>query len=177
LTTAAVAKDVFQFASAIRDCATLEECRVLFRGSIARYGFDGFASGEVDTAERSRSMFYMVDWPKRMFDFYVKSGYVNKDPLFEEIKRLDSPFTWSELRRDRLLSHAGAEMLGRVALEGWTESLVVPFPRGGTRFGIVTIMGGRGPVTKIEKDGLAIVAMCLLERARSLGPGVRRQII
>ena len=168
----ALAKDVFQFANAIRECTTLEECTVLFRGTIAHYGFVSFASGEVDSVERSRSMFYMVDWPKRMFDFYVNSGYVSQDPLLDEIKRLSVPFTWSALLRDKFLSRAGREMLGRMAEEGWTEGLAVPFRRSETRFGLVSIVGSRGPLPSDEKDALSIMALCLHEQARHIGPSL-----
>ena len=172
LQPAALAKEVFQFANAIRECTTLEACTVLFRGTIARYGFDSFASGEVDSVERSRSMFYMVDWPKRMFDFYVNSGYVSQDPLLDEIKRLSVPFTWSALLRDKFLSRAGREMLGRMAEEGWTEGLAVPFRRSETRFGLVSIVGSRGPLPSDEKDALSIMALCLHEQARHIGPSL-----
>lgn len=172
MTSAAVAKGVFQFANTIRECSTLQECTILFRGTIARFGFDSFASGEVDTVERSRSMFYMVDWPKRMFDFYVNSGYVNQDPLLDEIKRLSVPFTWSTLLRDKFLSRAGREMLGRMAEEGWTEGLAVPFRRTETRFGLVSIVGSRGTLPTDEKDALSVMALCLHEQARRLGPSL-----
>ena len=170
LQPSALAKEVFQFANAIRECTTLEACTVLFRGTIARYGFDSFASGEVDSVERSRSMFYMVDWPKRMFDFYADSGYVSQDPLLDEIKRLSVPFTWSALLRDKFLSRAGREMLGRMAEEGWTEGLAVPFRRSETRFGLVSIVGSRVTLPADEKDALSLMALCLHEQARRLGP-------
>jgi DNA-binding CsgD family transcriptional regulator len=169
-TASDLAGEVFSFAAAIRDCKSLDACAALFRQTIARYGFDSFASGEVDSVERSRSMFYIVDWPKRMLDFYVASGYVSRDPLLDEIKRLGAPFTWSALLRDKFLSRAGREMLGRMADEGWTEGLAVPFPRSETRFGLVSLVGARGPVNQHEKDGLSIMALCLHEQARRLGP-------
>lgn len=169
---AALARDVFQFANAIRECTTLEQCTVMFRGTIARYGFDSFASGEVDSVERSRSMFYMVDWPRRMFDFYINSGYVNQDPLLDEIRRLSVPFTWSTLLRDKFLSRAGREMLSRTAEEGWTEGLAVPFRRSETRFGLVSIVGSRGTLPTDEKDALSVMALCLHEQARRLGPSL-----
>ena len=169
-TASRVADDVYSFATAIWDCKSLDACAALFRKTIVRYGFDSFASGEVDAIERSRSMFYIVNWPKRMLDFYVASGYVSRDPLLDEIKRLGAPFTWSALLGDRFLSRAGREMLGRMADEGWTEGLAVPFPRGENRFGLVNIVGSRGLLHQHEKDGLSIIAMCLHEQARRIGP-------
>jgi len=168
----ALAREVFHFANAIRDCKSLGACAALFRDTISRHGFDSFTSGEVDVAERNRSVFYMVDWPKRMFDFYVGSGYINRDPLIDELKRVSAPFAWSELLRDKFLSRAGREMLARIAEQGWTEGLAVPLPRSATRFGLVSLVGARGPLHQQEKDALSLMSMCLHEQARRLGPSL-----
>jgi DNA-binding CsgD family transcriptional regulator len=128
--------------------------------------------GEVDTAERHRSIFYIVDWPPRFLEFYVTAGYVKHDPLLDELKRFSAPFTWTELLRDKKVSKASRELLRRVAEEGWTEGLAIPFPRGETRFGLVSLAGARGPLSQEEKDGLSIMAMCLYEQVRRLGPSL-----
>jgi DNA-binding CsgD family transcriptional regulator len=70
------------------------------------------------------------------------------------------------------LSRAGRELLGRTAGEGWTEGLAVPFPRGENRFGLVNIVGSRGPLPQHEKNGLSIMAMCLQEQTRRIGPSL-----
>jgi DNA-binding CsgD family transcriptional regulator len=171
-TLTTLAKEVFEFAKAIRDCKTLDKCAGLFRAAIVKHGFDSFACGELDLAERNRSVFYIVNWPKRMFDFYVKSGYIDRDPLIDELKRVSGSFTWSELLRDKFLRKTGSEMLGRLAEEGWTEGLVVPFRRSETRFGLVSIIGSRGPLHRGVKDALSIMALCLHEQARRLGPSL-----
>jgi DNA-binding CsgD family transcriptional regulator len=170
LSHAGTTRDVFRFSNDIRDCATLEACATLFRKTISQYGFNCFASGEVDTVHRNRSMFYIVDWPQRMVDYYVLSGYVERDPLLDEIKRIMRPFSWSNLRRDGFVSKAGKNMLDRVAAEGWTEGLAVPFPRSETRFGLVSMVGGRGTLSENEQDELSLMALCLHEQARRIGP-------
>lgn len=169
---AALAKEVFHFANAIRDCNTLDRCSALFHAAIVRHRFDTFACGEVDLAIRERSVFYIVNWPKRMFDFYISTGYIKKDPLIDELQRVSRPFAWSELRGDKFLGRAGREMLGRLAEEGWTEGLVVPFRRSETRFGLVSIVGSRVPLGMQEKDALSIMALYLHEQARRLGPSL-----
>ena len=139
---------------------------------IARHGFNTFASGEIDTAERSRAIFYIVDWPPKMFEFYVKFGYVNHDPLVDELVRLPGPFTWTDLRLDKWVSKTSRELLDRVAEEGWTEGLAVPFRRSATRFGLVSLAGARGALSEDEKNALSMMAMCLHERARQIGPSL-----
>ena len=72
-----------------------------------------------------------------------------------------------------ILKKAGAKADEGSALVRLPRRLVEEtLARGGTRFGIVSMVGGRPAVTKIEKDGLAIMAMSLHERARSLGPAL-----
>jgi len=97
---------------------------------------------------------------------------VKHDPLLDELKRFSAPFTWTELLRDKKVSKASRELLRRVAEEGWTEGLAIPFPRGETRFGLVSLAGARGPLSQEEKDGLSIMAMCLYEQVRRLGPSL-----
>lgn len=167
-----LARDVFHFASVVRKCESIDACKVLFRDTIRRYGFDTFASGEIDTAERNRSVFYIVDWPPRMFNFYVKFGYVNYDPLLDELVRLSAPFTWTELLRDKRVSKKSRELLQRIAEEGWTEGLAVPFQRSATRFGLVSLAGARHQIRQNEKHGLSIMATCLHEQARRIGPSL-----
>jgi LuxR family quorum sensing-dependent transcriptional regulator len=167
-----IAREVFHFANVIRDCETLDACAALFRETIARYGFESFACGEVDVASRSRSAFYIVDWPQKLLDFYVKAGYVNHDPLVDELPRFSKPFTWTQLLRDKKLSKPSRVLLERIAEEGWTEGLAVPFRRSETRFGLVSLVGSRGSLQQEEKDGLSLMALCLHEQARRLGPSL-----
>ncbi len=172
-TSSDIADDVFSFAKAIRDCKSLDACGALFRGTIAPYGFDTFACGEVDLDERNRSVFYIVDWPKRFFDFYIASEFISRDPLIGEIERKKHvPFAWSELLRDKLLADVGRQMLRALAELGWTEGLAVPFLRSERRFGLVSLIGARGPLLQHEKNGLSIMAMCLHEQARRIGPSL-----
>jgi DNA-binding CsgD family transcriptional regulator len=164
---------VFSFTNSIRDCKSLDACATLFRETIAQYGFDTFACGEVDLDERNRSVFYIVDWPKRFFDFYIASEYINRDPLIGEIERKKhAPFAWSELLRDKFLADTGRQMLRTFAELGWTEGMAVPFLRNDRRFGLVSLIGGRGPLAQHEKNGLSIMAMCLHEQARRIGPSL-----
>ncbi len=167
-----LASDVFDFSSQIRDCTTLEDCRSLFRDAIARHGFDSFACGELDVDERSRSVFYIVDWPPRLYEFYVNAGYINHDPLLDELKRSSGPYTWTELFRDKTLSKPAKTLLERVYQEGWTEGLVVPFRRSETRFGLVSLVGTRDPLQQDQKNALSMMAICLHQQARRLGPGL-----
>lgn len=171
-TASDLAGEVFSFAAAIRDCESLAACAALFRDAIAQYGFDTFACGEVDTVERNRCVFYVVGWPPAWLDVYVKSGFIEHDPVVERAKRQALPFTWSELLADKTLSMKSRGVLQAAAGFGWTEGLAVPFTRTETRFGLVSLAGNRQALSADERDGLSIIAMCLYERVRRIGPSL-----
>ena len=64
---------------------------------------------------------------------------LRRDPIVEAVKRRHTPFTWSDLRRDRTLGTLGSEALALCAQNGWTEGLAVPIPRGDRRFGLIAV--------------------------------------
>ena len=158
-------------AEAVMDMSTATDpktCAQIFRKTIAAFGVDSFACGEIDLAVRERTVFYALGWPESWRKFYVRSGLVNKDPLLEALKRYSTPFTWSELRRDRKLSSVGSAAMRLLADHGWTEGLAVPIPRGGQHFGLVSLVCQRAPFKAPEKALLAMLSYCFHERARSL---------
>lgn len=120
-------------------------CTRLFQRTIATFDVDTFACGEVDLAVLERTVFYAIGWPETWRKFYLGSGLVRRDPLLDALKRHHTPFTWSELRRDRKLSTLGSEALRLLSDHGWTEGPAVPIPRGGDRFGLVSSACQRVP--------------------------------
>jgi LuxR family quorum sensing-dependent transcriptional regulator len=167
-----LAREIFDFSSAIRNCKTLDACARLFCETIARHGFNTFACGEVDMVERNRCVFYVVDWPPLWLEVYIKSGFIEHDPVVERAKHQTLPFTWSELLSDKKLSKKSRSVLQTAADFGWTEGLAVPFRRTETRFGLVSLAGNRSALGADERDGLSIIAMCLYEQVRRLGPSL-----
>ena len=53
--------DAFQFNTLLRRLDDIPSCATLFRQTIAPFGFDTFACGEVDVVERDPSAFYIID--------------------------------------------------------------------------------------------------------------------
>jgi DNA-binding CsgD family transcriptional regulator len=145
-------------------------CTRVFQKTIAAFGIDTFACGEVDLANLERCIFYAIGWPNSWRKFYLESGLVQRDPILDAMKRRHLPFTWSELRRDRKLSILGSEGLQLIAAHGWTEGLAVPIPRGDYRFGLVSLACKRGPFSDKEKSLLAMLSLCFHERVRNLAP-------
>ena len=148
---------------------TVVGCSAVFREAIALYGFDTFACGEIDLDDLTLSTFYALDWPERWRRLYLSSGLVHRDPLIEQISRLRRAFTWSELEDDLDLSRIGREALALFREHGWSEGLVVPVSRGGSRFGLVSVAGVAARLTKPEKSALCLMCEYLLSRIRALG--------
>ena len=145
-------------------------CARIFAAAVAPFGIDTFASGEVDLDMRERNVFYVIAWPDAWRDFYLSSGFVDRDPLIEGLRRYREPFTWAELRHDRTLSAAGGEALQMFADHGWTDGLAVPIPRGDHRFGLVSLVCRRQSLATAEKPLLTMLSLCFHERLRNLAP-------
>jgi DNA-binding CsgD family transcriptional regulator len=80
------------------------------------------------------------------------------------------PFTWSDLRADRRISQLGTEALDLVKAHGWNDGLVVPIPRGGQRYGIVSLVAEGAIISHEAKSLLALLCVCFHERVRAMAP-------
>jgi LuxR family quorum sensing-dependent transcriptional regulator len=162
--------DPVRFYAELQQQPDVASCAALFKSAVAPFGFDTFACGEIDLADRDRNVFYIIEWPQKWRDFYVSSGFIERDPLLEALKIRHKPFTWSELSKDRGFSQIGREALRLVAEYGWTEGLAVPVPRGGTRYGLTSLAGHSSDLSEPQRSLLCLISECLLTRVRSLGP-------
>jgi DNA-binding CsgD family transcriptional regulator len=164
--------DAFQFNTQLRRLNDIPACADLFRKTVASHGFDTFACGEVDVADRSRTAFYIVDWPPRWREFYFASNLIDRDPLIDALTARREPFTWSDLRKDRKLSRAGREALDLIAAHGWSEGLVVAMPRGSSRFGLVSLAGKCADLDPKTRAFLCLISICLHTHVRGLVPSM-----
>jgi LuxR family transcriptional regulator, quorum-sensing system regulator BjaR1 len=138
--------------------------------ALATFDVDSFAVGEVDLSALERTVFYSIGWPDSWRKFYTESGLVQRDPVVEALKHRHTPFTWSELRKDRKLSILGTEALQVLYDHGWTEGLGVPIPRGNLRFGLIGLACRRKAFNATEKSLLTMLSLCFHERLRNLAP-------
>jgi LuxR family quorum sensing-dependent transcriptional regulator len=145
-------------------------CAKLFLEVLRPYQVEIFACGEVDLTVKERTVFFVIEWPDDWRNFYLSSGLADRDPVVAALAHRHGPFTWSELRTDRQLSLAGTEGLQRLSDHGWTEGLVVPIPRGGARFGLVSMAGRGRPFTPDEKSLIALLSIGFHERVRAMAP-------
>jgi LuxR family transcriptional regulator, quorum-sensing system regulator BjaR1 len=133
-------------------------CVAAFKAALAQFGIDTFASGEVDLSNRDRSIFHVIDWPQAWRDYYFGSDLLEHDPVVENLAYFAGPFTWQDMRAERRLAQVGSESLTRMAEAGWRDGLVVPIARGGTRYGLVSIVSRR---LIGERERAAMVPICV----------------
>jgi len=163
-----ISDDAMAFCDHLYRCNSLEACRDLFKKAIRPAGFDTFACGEVDLANRERTVIYILNWPDRWKRFYLGSGLVNRDPIIEELKRRKEPFLWSELRNDRKIGVAGREALQLFQAHGWSEGLAVPLHRNDSQFGLVSLVGRDARLDGAARAALVTMSIALYEKARRL---------
>ncbi|HMN87187.1 MAG TPA: autoinducer binding domain-containing protein [Bauldia sp.] len=142
-------------------------CVAVFRAALDALDIDTFSCGELDLRHRSRSIFHVIDWPPDWQRFYFSSGLVERDPVVENLARYDRPFTWADLRADRRLAQVGQDGLERVAAAGWIDGLVVPIPRGGPRYGLVSLVARRH-IDEAGRRALGPLALCFHARVLPL---------
>lgn len=154
---------------ALSRLTTVSACAHLFRESIAPFGFDTFACGELDLVDRQRSAFYLIDWPDGWRRFYISSGMIERDPVVDALATHNEPFTWSDLRADGSLSPAGANTLEKAkAFGGWVEGLVVPVTRSGRKVGLVSMVGRQPGIAPEVLAFLSVISVSLHGHVRSL---------
>jgi DNA-binding CsgD family transcriptional regulator len=144
------------------------DCADLFARRIAPFGFDTFASGEIDLKDRSRSTFHILSSPERWAQLCRTSSQSDQNPFADAISQRIAPFTWTELRLDRLLSRAGANALKLAAAAGWTEGLIVPVRQAGGRIGWIGLAGSRVSLRPAEREYLTLLGICLHNHVRTL---------
>jgi hypothetical protein len=166
------APDALRFYTDLQRRPSVVACSALFKDAVAHFGIVAFACGEIDLADRGRSVMFITEGPEAWLRHTVKSGFINRDPVVSAVAFYRSPFEFADIVRDPRVSSCEREAL-RVAAEcGWSRGLAVPVARGGTRFGLVTMIGRGGELNEFERAYLCLISERLLTRIRALGEGV-----
>jgi DNA-binding CsgD family transcriptional regulator len=160
--------DAYDFNTALREATTPAACARLFLAAVAPFGFDTFASGEIDPANRERCVFYIIEWSDRWRRFYLQSGLVENDPIVDTALGRTAPFTWDDLRRENKVAQLGTAALELAAAEGYVEGLIVPLPRLGGRVGLVSLAGRKIIHSQPVRAYLTLISICLDNHVRSL---------
>ncbi|MGA7199217.1 response regulator transcription factor [Roseiarcus sp.] len=92
-------------------------------------------------------------------------------PLVNAVTMYRKPFTFGDIIHDRRFSTLDRDALRAAAEQGWTQGLAVPVARGGSRFGLVTLLGRGEQLDPSLRLYLCLISECLLTRVRSLARG------
>jgi DNA-binding CsgD family transcriptional regulator len=164
--------DALQFYTELQQPTSVAACADLFKQTVAKCGIHAFACGEIDLAERDRNVMFIAEWPKAWVRYYVKSGLVDRDPILNALKVCRCAFSFDDIRHDPRFSNLDREMLRAAAEHGWARGLAVPVARGGSCFGLVTLIGRGQEFEQSQRAFLCLISECLLTRIRSLGADV-----
>jgi DNA-binding CsgD family transcriptional regulator len=161
--------DALQFYAELQQLTSVAACADLFKRTVAKFGVHAFACGEIDLAERDRNVMFIAEWPEAWVRYFLKSGLIDRDPILNALQVCRSAFSFSDIRRDPRFSNLDRAMVRAAAKHGWARGLAVPVARGGTRFGLVTLIGRGREFEQSQRTFLCLISECLLNRIRSLG--------
>lgn len=172
MTKAPETLDVLRFHAELQERTSVAACAQLFKETVAQFGIHVVACGEIDLADRSRNVMFIAEWPKAWMSYYIRSGFVGRDPVLNALKVYRRAFSFVDIVHDRRFSSLDREALRAAAENRWDRGLAVPVARGGTRFGLVTLIGRGKEFDRAQRAYLCLISECLLTRIRSLGVGV-----
>ena len=163
-------RGALRFYADLQECGSVAECADLFRGAIAPYAIEAFACGEIDLADRDRNVLFIAEWPPAWKQYYLRSGFIKRDPILNAVWIYRKPFTFDDIVHDPRFSTFDREAIRAAAEHGWRRGMAVPVARGGSRFGLVTMIGRGQGLDEPGRAYLGLISECLLTRVGSLGP-------
>jgi len=164
--------DALRFHANLQQRTSVAACYDLFKETVAQFGIHVIACGEIDLADRNRNVMFIAEWPKAWMRYYVRSGFVDRDPVVNALTVYRKAFSFVDIVHDRQFSSLDREALRAAAKYGWGRGLAVPIARGGARFGLVTLIGRGAEFDPSQRSYLCLISECLLTRIRALGAQV-----
>jgi LuxR family transcriptional regulator, quorum-sensing system regulator BjaR1 len=160
--------DPLRFFTELRNRKTPAACADLFKETVAKFGMHAFACGEIDLADRERNVIFAAEWPKEWIRYYVKSDFIHRDPILNTLQKRRAAFSFDDICRDLGFPNLDREFVRAAADQGWAQGMATPIPRGGTRFGLITLLGRDKKFDPSHRLYLSLISECLLARIRSL---------
>ena len=160
-----VAKDL---AALMRKQDTIADVVRTFLTALEPYGVDTLAAGEIDLSDKTKNVFYAVCWPEAWLRYYRSRSLQERDPIVDALDSYDEPFTWTDLRNDKRFGGLTRDELDRAADFGWRDGLIVPIPRTGVRYGLVSLAAKRPHLMHDAKSLLSLGALAFYRQVRAL---------
>lgn len=149
-------------------CGSLSDVGAFFARAIAPFGYTASACGAfVPTDKGPESHFFFLNWPPGWVALYQQNSFHEVDFSVAEARRRVAPFTWQDVKGQRILSRAEQALWETANQWGWTDGLSVPIHGPGGYLGLVTLAGTR-KLSPEERDRLHLLAFHTHERCRAL---------
>ena len=156
------------WAAELATCTDLKAVKEAFVAAILPFGYSAAACGAfVPTAHGPEPHFFFQHWPQTWIELYRNRNFHLADFSVAEARRRIAPFTWQDVKAQRVLSRAEQDLWETALQWGWSDGLSVPFHGPGGYLGLITMAGGR-QVTPAERDSLHLLAFHTHERCRAL---------
>ena len=163
--------DLSAFAADVSAAPDAESATALFRPILHSFGFDTFSCGEIDLTDFRRAVFYVVDWPSEFAVAYYATDLIVTCPLMRGLTVFDRPYCWADARSLCFQTKGSWRMAEAAKANGWDEGLIVPLPRGGSRRGVISLMGRAERINPHERPMMTALATIYYERVRGLLTG------
>lgn len=163
--------DLSAFAADVSAAPDADTAVALFRPILRNFGYDTFCCGEIDLTDYRRAVFYVVDWPSEFAKTYYATDLIITCPLMRALTIFDRPYCWADARSLCFQTKGSWRMAEAARANGWDEGLIVPLPRGGSRRGVISMMGQMERIQSDERPLLTALATVFYERVRGLLAG------
>ena len=163
--------DISGFAADMLASRDIAASKRLFSSLISAFGYTAYCCGETDLRDMRRSVYYVTEWPSEFARTYVAENLMADCPFLKAPPQEDAAASWSEVLANAPRTEGTRRLLKAALAQGWDDGLFVPLPRGGSRKGIISLMGSASQTRLNDRPLIAALATVFYERVRGLLAG------
>ncbi|RDJ22399.1 LuxR family transcriptional regulator [Bosea caraganae] len=159
-----------RYAETLLACSTMSDVQHAFGIAIANDGFFTSAARAFTPRSKHQVETFFLNWPEEWKKLSIERQFVKKSPVVSEARRRHAPFTWEQLKGERLFSAEENEVWALVVEWGWTDGFVVPI-HGPCGYAATIAMASKEKQLKLPpatRMRLYMLAILTHERCRSL---------
>ena len=149
---------------------TVSDALKTFLAALEPFGVDTLAAGDIDLSDKTKAVFYAIHWPEPWAKYYRTQRLHERDPIVETLDAYDEPYTWTDLRSDKRFVGLTQDELDNAATYGWRDGLIVPIPRNGVHYGLVSLASRTPRMLHEAKSLLSLGALAFYRQVRALAP-------
>lgn len=120
-----MSKALLDFLALAKDCPTFDELTLFAGSSFADLGFSRWAY-QAPPATLEAKPFTLHNFPTRWAEQYIASNYTNIDPVITHGSQRTSPFAWSDLYSDLIMTPSLRNYRCEAASVGLSEGVGIP---------------------------------------------------